>query len=65
MLAWPWIATLGLSLASVWLTPELRQRLWPMPFYSSLMLPVMVLALSLLDLGMGTPPNLREGTAQE
>ena len=49
LFAWPWMATLGLSGASVWLTPELRERLWPMPFYSSLMLPVLVFALSLLD----------------
>ena len=26
LLVWPWIATLGLSLAFVWLTPALRQR---------------------------------------
>jgi len=65
LLAWPWIATLGLSVGSVWLTPELRQRLWPMPFYSSLMLPVLVFALGLLDVGTRRPPNLRDGAAQE
>ena len=65
LLAWPWVATLGLSAASPWLTPGLRQQFWPMPFYSSLMLPVLVFALALLDVGMSRPPNLRESTAQE
>lgn len=64
LIAWPWIATLGLTAASRWLTPELRQELWPTPFYSSLMLPVMVFALALLDLGMNRPPNLRDSAAR-
>jgi hypothetical protein len=49
LLVWPWIATMGLSLAYFWLTPALRQRLWPMPFYSNFMLPVFVFGLALLD----------------
>lgn len=49
LLVWPWIATMGLSLAFLWLTPDLRQRVWPMPFYSSYMVPVFVLGLALLD----------------
>jgi hypothetical protein len=32
-LFWPWIATLGLCAVSLWLTPELRHRVWPLPFY--------------------------------
>jgi hypothetical protein len=49
LLVWPWIATMGLSIAFLWLTPELRQRLWPMPLYSSYMMPVFVFGLALLD----------------
>jgi len=49
LLVWPWIATVGLSLAYFWLTPALRQRVWPMPFYSNFMLPVFVFGLALLD----------------
>jgi hypothetical protein len=49
LLVWPWIATMGLSIVFLWLTPELRQRLWPMPLYSSYMMPVFVFGLALLD----------------
>jgi hypothetical protein len=52
LLVWPWIATVGLSLAYVWLTPELRQRVWPMPFYSNFILPVFIFGLSLLGFGL-------------
>ncbi|MGZ4730922.1 MAG: glycosyltransferase 87 family protein [Terriglobales bacterium] len=49
LLVWPWIATIGLSLAFLWLTPALRQRVWPMPLYSSYVMPVFVVGLALLD----------------
>jgi len=49
LLAWPWIATTGLSLAFVWLTPTLRERVWPIPFYASFMLPVFILGLALTE----------------
>ena len=49
LLVWPWIATMTLSLAFLWLTPELRQRVWPMPLYSSYMMPVFIVGLALLD----------------
>lgn len=49
LVVWPWIATMGLSLAFLWLTPELRERVWPMPLYSSYMMPVFVFGLALLD----------------
>ena len=55
---WPWIATLALSLASFWLTPELRHRLWPMPFYPNFILPVLIFGLALVEtwlLEAGTP----------
>jgi len=70
VLAWPWIATVGLSLAYVWISPELRQRVWPMPFYSSLMLPPLVFGLALLDTwmiepAMIEPTGLRDGATAE
>lgn len=48
LLLWPWAATLGLSLAYLWLTPGVRQRVWPMPFYANFMLPVFIFGLLLL-----------------
>lgn len=52
LLIWPWIATIGLTAASIWLTPELRHRLWPMPFYSNFMLPLFIFGLILLETWM-------------
>jgi hypothetical protein len=48
-LFWPWIAALGLTAASFWLTREMRQILWPLPFYSTFALPIFVYALSLVQ----------------
>jgi hypothetical protein len=62
---WSWIATLGLSLAYLWITPQLRQRIWPLPLYSSFMVPVFVFGLALLDMGMATTRGLPESTATE
>ena len=49
VIVWPWIATIGLSLFYPWLTPDLRQQLWPTPLYSSYMTPVFVFGLALLN----------------
>jgi hypothetical protein len=49
VLVWAWIATIGLSLFYPWLTPALRQRLWPMPLYSNFMVPIFVFGLALLN----------------
>ncbi len=65
LLVWPWIATLGLSLAYVWLTPELRERFWPMPFYPVFMIPVFVFGLALLDTWRSQPRSLRESAPEE
>ncbi len=46
---------MGLSLAYLWLTPEIRLRVWTIPLYSSYMVPVFVFGLALLDAWM-TPP---------
>jgi hypothetical protein len=48
LLLWPWAATLGLSFAYLWLTPSVRQRVWPVPFYANFMLPVFIFGLALL-----------------
>jgi hypothetical protein len=62
---WPWIATVTLTLAYAWLNPELRQRLWPMPFYSNFMVPVFVFALAVLDSWMNPSRTLRGSAAAE
>ena len=61
LVVWPWIATMGLSLAYLWLTPEMRLRVWTIPLYSSYMAPVLVFGLALLDAWMTLPadPNAR------
>jgi hypothetical protein len=69
-LVWPWIATLALSGAYPWLTPELRQRvymlpLYAKPFYPSFMLPVFVFGLVLLDTWRTPVRPLREGAPAE
>jgi hypothetical protein len=51
-LLWPWIATLALSAGFLWLTPEIRQRVYLVPFYSLSMLPLFVFGLALLGLWM-------------
>jgi hypothetical protein len=66
VLVWPWIATMGLSLVSFfWLTPELRDRLWPAPLYPSFVIPVFVFGLALLDAWESQPRTLRETAPAE
>lgn len=65
LLVWPWIATTGLSLAYLWLTPALRERVWPMPFYASFMLPVFIFGLALLHTWMNPPLSLRDSATAE
>jgi hypothetical protein len=65
MLVWPWIATLALSAAFLWLTPELRQRIWPMPFYSNFMVPIFIFGLALLDTWVNPVRGLRDAAAAE
>ncbi len=64
-LIWPWIATLGLRLAYLWLTPELRQRVVTLPFYSNFEVPIFVFGLALLDLWVTQPRSLRDSAAAE
>jgi hypothetical protein len=65
LLVWPWLAAIGLSLAYLWLTPELRQRLWPMPFYSNFMLPLFVFGLAMRETWRSVARGLRDGVAAE
>jgi Glycosyltransferase family 87 len=65
LLVWPWMATLGLSLAYIWLTPGVRQRVWPMPFYSNFMVPVFIFGLILVDTWQNPACGLRDGAAAE
>lgn len=65
LLAWPWIATLGLSAAYLSLTPAVRQRVWTLPFYSNFMVPIFVFGLVVLDTWMTQAHSLRERAAAE
>jgi hypothetical protein len=65
LLVWPWIATVGLSLAYVWLTPAIRERVWPMPFYSNFMVPVFLFGLALHDSWRSQARTLRENAPAE
>ncbi len=65
LFAWPWIATLLLTAAYPWLTPGVRERVWTAPLYSSLMLPIFVFGLSLLDVWMNRVPSLRDAVPAE
>jgi hypothetical protein len=65
LLVWPWIATLGLSLAYFWLRSAPPQPLSLMPFYSSFMVPVFVFGLALLNTWTSQPRLLRDGAPAE
>ena len=65
VLVWPWIATLLLSAIFIWLTPELRQKVWVLPFYSNFLVPVFVFGLALLDVWMNSGYNLRDPAPAE
>lgn len=65
LLVWPWIATVGLSLTLVWLTPALRQRVWPVPFYSNFMMPVFIFGLALQNAWTTQSRSLRDSAPAE
>lgn len=44
LLAWPWVAALGLLLARLWLPAAALHQFWPIPVYTSPVLPLAVLA---------------------
>jgi hypothetical protein len=64
-LVWPWIATLALSAVCLWLTPELRQKLYLIPFFGNFMLPVFVFGLALGEIWANSDHNLRDSTPAE
>ena len=65
LLIWPWIATVGLSLAYVWITPAIRHRVWPMPFYSNFVVPVLIFGVALLNEWTSAEHTLRDGATAE
>jgi hypothetical protein len=65
LVLWPWIATLGLALAFVWLSAAVRDRVWPMPFYSNFMVPVFVFGLTLLNTWGSQTHTLRDSAPAE
>jgi hypothetical protein len=64
-LVWPWIATLALSAVCLWLTPELRQKIYLIPFFGNFMLPVFVFGLALGEIWANSAHNLRDSTPAE
>jgi hypothetical protein len=64
-LVWPWIATLALSAVCLWLTPELRQKIYLFPFFANFMLPVFVFGLALGEVWANSARNLRDSTPAE
>jgi hypothetical protein len=65
LVAWPWVAAFGLSVASVWLTPTAREHVWPMPFYSNFMVPVFIFGLALLNTWGSQTRTLRDSAPAE
>lgn len=65
LVVWPWVATLGLSAAYPWITPAVRERIWPIPFYSNFLVPVFIFGLALLGFWLAPPSILRENAPAE
>ncbi len=65
LIVWPWVVTLGLSVAYIWLTPALRHRVWIVPFYSNFLVPIFVFWLAILDVWMAESRGLRESATAE
>jgi len=63
LLAWQWIASLGLTLASLRYPTDVLRRFWEVPLYTSPLLPVAVFLL-LASLLMGSEDPGRDGGAQ-
>jgi hypothetical protein len=60
LLIWPWIATVTLTAIYPWMTSNLRDHLWPAPYYSNFVLPIFILGLAVLDHWMHAASGLRE-----
>jgi hypothetical protein len=58
-IAWPWTATLGLSVALLFLPSATVQRAWWLPFTTTLMIPISLLALIFVSRGPITSERTR------
>ncbi len=65
VIAWPWIASITLTAAYPWITPEIRQRVYLVPFYSNFEVPVLVFGLTLVDAWMHHANTLRDALPAE
>lgn len=45
VVAWPWLAAFGLSMASIFLSPETVQQYWWLPLYTSAKIPLPIVCL--------------------
>ncbi len=55
---WPWVAALGLTISSFLLPAARVQQFWPLPFYTSMAIPLAVLGL-LFQYAFQLPPSGR------
>lgn len=65
LLVWPWIATIALTTIYPWMTSNLRDHLWPAPFFSNFVLPIFIFGLAVLDRWIHAASGLREPSAAE
>ena len=65
LVAWPWIASLGLTLAYLWLTPGIRQHVWQMPLWSNFWVPIFIFGLAVVDCWMNPSRSLRGNATAE
>ena len=68
LLVWPWIATLGLTVAHFCLAPERRNLLWSawqLPLYSNFVVPIFAFGLALVDAWLNPVRGLRDAAAAE
>jgi hypothetical protein len=63
-IAWPWLAATGLTVASLCLPAELVQEGWALPVWTSLVIPLAVVALLAGGLGEFTKASLGEPSAR-
>jgi len=64
-LVWPWMASFGLSVAYIWLAPQMIERGWPVPLYTNFLVPIFIFGLAMLDAGMNPARVLRGNAATE
>jgi hypothetical protein len=57
LIYWPWLAALVLSVASLFMAPEVVQKAWAAPLWTSMTIPLGVLLL-LVRFGMLTQPSM-------